>query len=173
MSKKSDDAAKSKILRKYFERMARIQFLPKGPYDHQLFLTINDLEELKHAEIMSKDVMLGNVEDSMGPYLQTDLDIINMLSAYSKNDPLLEQYYIDRSRRMVAEYRATRSIGGFERRGQGSPSGDMLNMHVQSYNAQQEQPQQKGGGLFDFMKGKKILGGQGADTSIRSPDTRW
>lgn len=128
-----------------------------------------DLEEIKGREVLSKDFMHGFVAPEMGPFLQTDLDLLVGWAALAKQDKTLAAFYQTQVDRTVAEYRASGSINGMVRRITGSPIGQTFDAPQHGYMGPEEIPQQQGqkGGLLDFLKGKKVVGDQqGAQISV-------
>lgn len=160
MAKKEKIEKVDDFLSVLFRRSLNLGFMPNGPYNHATYMMVSDASELEHKEILSKDTMLGNIKDpEMISYLLDDKDMLASWCAMAEEDPLMEKFYKSLAIGWLAEFRITRSSGGFERQAQGSPNGDFFAGHPQGYGMPEPQEQKSGGGMFDFLKGKKILGG--------------
>jgi len=161
MAKKKEIKKTDDFLATLFRRSMNLGFMPNNAYTHATYMMVSDVAEMEDKEILSKDTMLGNIEDpEMISYLMDDKDMLSSWCAMAEEEPMLKPFYKSLTKSWLAEFRITRSSGGFERSAQGSPNGDFFGAHPQGYEMPQNQPeQQKSGGMFDFLKGKKLLGG--------------
>jgi hypothetical protein len=134
-----------------------------------------DIDELGGKEVLSKDFMHGFVAPEMMPYLQTDLDLLSMDEALAKADKSLKAFYQTLVYRTIAEYRASVSTNGLGRRITGSPLGQPFETPQHGYIRPEEEEQQNKGGMFDFLKGKKVMGSSGASTATSNTQNpnRW
>lgn len=172
--KKENPDALNEYLQLFFKRSINLGFMPAGPYQHAAYLMTSDASELEHKEIMSKDAMLGNISSpEMISFLLDDKDMLTSWSEMAKEDPLLEEFYKSLVLAWLAEFRITRSSGGFERAAQGSPNGDFFGMNPRGYGLPESPEEQKKGGIFDFLKGKKLLGGNPPNPAEQNIQKRW
>ena len=165
-----EEEGQKEFLENYMKKTQRLYTQPKDQFALHSFLIANDYDDVEWMEMLSKDLELANINDDyLMSCFQIDIDNISFFGTLAKSDERLKPLYKDLCLVFLGQLRMTNSKNALGRRLAGSPNGIYGDFQGIGMPYDQEQQQGGGGGILDKInpfKGKKILGGQGADMSM-------